>query len=112
MAPRQPGKQMMLELELQPSEEPVHPRRAIDVDGSCSLLLEPVVPLWGTHVDVGGKMVERELDVLNGADAEAGQNKEDSLRPVRQAGDEEREPSPENHDSENVESSVWDLSVG
>lgn len=57
-------------------------------------------------------MVERELDVLDGADAEAGEDEEDSLRPVREAGDEEGEPGPEHHDSEDVQGSVGDFPVG
>ncbi|KAG6420358.1 hypothetical protein SASPL_116883 [Salvia splendens] len=64
--------QMVLQLKLQPAEEPIHPRRAFDVDGPGGLFLEPVVPLGQAHVDVGGEVVERELDVLDGTDAEAG----------------------------------------
>ncbi|KAG6430526.1 hypothetical protein SASPL_108596 [Salvia splendens] len=75
-----------------PGEEPIHPRRAVDVDGPGGLFLEPVVPLGRAHVDVGSEVVELELDVLDGADAEAGHHEEHAFGPIGQAGDKEREP--------------------
>ena len=65
MAPRQPREEVMLQLKLEPAEEPIHVRRAVNVDCSGGLFLEPVVPLGRAYVDVGGEVVEGELDVLD-----------------------------------------------
>ncbi|CAH9096703.1 unnamed protein product [Cuscuta europaea] len=96
LAPRQPGKEMVLCLKLESSEEPIHPLHAGDVNRPVHLLLEPVVRLRGSNVHIRGEMVQAELDVLDGADAETRKHEHHPLRPIREAGNQQREPCPEN----------------
>ncbi|GFP94616.1 delta(8)-fatty-acid desaturase [Phtheirospermum japonicum] len=109
VTPRHPREQVMLELELEPTEEPIHPGRARDVDRPVGLLLEPVVPLGGPDVNIRRKVVQAELDVLDRADGEARQDEEDAFGPVGQTRDEGREPGVEDEDAEYVDGPVLDF---
>ena len=42
---------MVLNLELQTTMEPIHPRRALDVERARSLPLKPVVSRWRPEID-------------------------------------------------------------
>lgn len=112
VAPGHPGKQMVLQLKLQPPVEPIHPRGALNVDGALGLRVEPVVGRGRTHVDIGREMVEAELEVLDGRHRHAHQHEGHPLCPGGEAGDEEREPGPEDQDPQYVEGSIWDMPGG
>lgn len=96
LAPGEAGEQMVLDLKLQSAVEPVHPRRAADVEGPTGLLLEPIVGPRHPDIGGGGEVVERELHVLDAGDDEAAGDEEDSFPPIREVGDEEWVPNPEN----------------
>ncbi|KAI3411220.1 Cytochrome b5 heme-binding domain-containing protein [Psidium guajava] len=112
LAAGQPREQVVLQLELEPTVEPVHPGRASDVYGPGRLLLEPVGPVGRAHVDVGREVVQAELDVLDGRDGEAGDHEHGPFLPIGQARDEQREPGPEHEDAQDVEGSIRDMSLG
>lgn len=112
LTPRQPRKQMVFKLKLKPPKEPIHPRRASYVDSPTRLLLEPVVPLWRSHINIRGKMVQTELHVLNRGHAETGKNEENPLAPIRQARDEKRKPRPKNENPGYVQKPIGNFSLG
>jgi hypothetical protein len=99
VAPRQAGEQMVLNLELQAAMEPIHPRRAQDVERACRLLLEPVVALGWPDVHIGREVVQAELDVLDPAEGKAEKHERHPLPPIRQARHQQRVPSPERGDT-------------
>lgn len=105
-------KQMVLQLKLQSTKEPVHPRGAINVQSPAGLLLEPVVAGGLPDVHIGGEMVEAELDVLERSHSEASKNKHDPLRPIGEVRDQKRKPSPENKNPHDVQCSIRDFSSG
>lgn len=112
MTPRQPREQMMLQLKLKPSEEPIHLTRTGDIDRPARLLLKPIVSFRRTDVYVCPEMVQAELYVLYGADAESDHHEEYPLVPVGEVRDQERKPSPEHKDPKDVQSPVGYLPIG
>lgn len=99
MAPRKPREEVVLDLELEPAMEPVHPRRALDIEGPTGLLLEPVITGWWTQVDTRREVVEAELDVLDPCDNKARNHEHDPLPPTWQTGNEQRVPNPEHEET-------------
>ena len=71
VAPREARKQMVLDLELQATVEPIHPWRALNVERARRLLLEPVIPLWRPDIHLRGEVVQAELNMLNPGNHEA-----------------------------------------
>ncbi|CAH9124328.1 unnamed protein product [Cuscuta epithymum] len=96
LAPRQPREQMVFNLKLEPPEEPIHPLRAGDVYRPARGLLQPIVPHRGANVHTRGEMVQAELDVLDRTHAETRKHEPRLLPPIRETGNQQREPSPEN----------------
>lgn len=102
MTPRQAGEQVVLDLELQPPVEPVHPCGAGNVEGALCLFLKPVVPAGLAHIDAGREVIQAELDMLDPGDREAGDHEHQPLPPAGQEGHEQREPDPEDEDAEDL----------
>lgn len=112
VATRQPREQMMLELKLKPTEEPIPFGRTIDINRPTRLFLEPIVPLRSSFVHVCSEMVQTELHVLDGRHAEAHQHEQEPLGPCRHKRDEKRKPGPEDEDPDYVQRSVGHSSFG
>lgn len=86
MASRQSREQVVFDLELESSMEPVHPRGAFDINSASCLLLEPVIPGGLAHIDVPREMVQRELHMLESRHREADEHKQSPLAPIGETG--------------------------
>lgn len=80
-------KEVVLHLKLQATVEPIHPGRAANIESAIGLYLKPIGASGGAKVDLGGEMVQAELNVLNSGNREANKNKESPLPPIGQEGD-------------------------
>jgi hypothetical protein len=109
VAPREARKQMVLDLELQATVEPIHPWRALNVERARRLLLEPVIPLWRPDIHLRGEVVQAELNMLNPGNHEARDHERHPLPPIGQAGHHHWVPNPERGDARDLQPPLWHL---